>query len=890
VTRGTGLAVVTHTGPDTQLGHIQQGVAQARLEDIKTPLAMKLDEFGNTLSWLIGMICVAVWIVSIPKMNDPSFGHSGDAAGGGDWIQGAIYYAKVAVALGVAAIPEGLPAVITLCLSLGTRRMAQRNVIVRKLSSVETLGCVSVICTDKTGTLTTNEMTVKSLVLLDKNFSKRELTVVEHEVEGYSYSPIGTVHGIVPHQEIHENPQGSVADVAAVCALCNDAKIVGNDAALRSVQGAIEEDVIDESGHTKSRYRPTSPTNSKESKTIHNRDLLPTEKAYGRVGEPTEAALCVLAEKLGGLFHYFDPEASLLDHVDPTTGLHINIPPSVLATANVNSWRSTHPRRATLEFDRNRKSMSVLCDYTGGQNGKPMPISESKNNNNNNNNVKVRNRLLVKGAPNLLMERCTHVKLRDGTETKLTNELRREIMAKISELATRPLRCLALAVKETKNLESSLQSFVPNREGGGGGGDATKHPLLSDSSKYKDIESGLTLVGIVGIKDPARPEVADSIKLCSKAGIRVMMITGDAKDTAVAIARDVNIFPPASEDQDEQVKAYEGREFFRKKEKEQLDILREGNIVFCRAEPADKQKLVKMLQSLNEIPAMTGDGVNDAPALQQAAIGVAMGITGTEVAKDAADMILVDDNFSTIVNAVEEGRRIYANMQAFICFLISCNIGEICAIFFATLAGFPEPLTAMHLLWINLVTDGPPATALGFNPPAPDLMEQPPRPSDEPIMTQWLLTRYCLTGLYVGLATIGVFASHYMSQGVDLSQLATWSQCGVFWHPQNGMICSELFQGSGRLLPQTLSLTTLVCMEMLKALSAVSVDNSLFRVGPQENPWLIAGVTGPFLLHLFVLYSSKFGLSALGESFGMVRSSICCWLAGHGLGYCSRRF
>jgi P-type Ca2+ transporter type 2C len=249
-----------------------------------------------------------------------------------------------------------------------------------------------------------------------------------------------------------------------------------------------------------------------------------------------------------------------------------------------------------------------------------------------------------------------------------------------------------------------------------------------------------------------------------------------------------------------------------------------------------------------------------------------MGIAGTEVSKEAADMILADDNFSTIVSAVEEGRRIYNNMQAFICFLISCNIGEICAIFFATLAGFPEPLTAMHLLWVNLVTDGPPATALGFNPPAPDLMEAPPRPSDEPIMTRWLLTRYCLTGLYVGLATIGVFAQHYLSQGITLAQLATWSQCGEFWTPGEGVAsCSVLFQGSGRMLPQTLALTTLVCMEMLKALSAVSVDNSIFRVGPQDNKWLLLGVSGPLLLHLFVLYSSKLGLPGLGESFGMVR-------------------
>ena len=189
--------------------------------------------------------------------------------------------------------------------------------------------------------------------------------------------------------------------------------------------------------------------------------------------------------------------------------------------------------------------------------------------------------------------------------------------------------------------------------------------------------------------------------------------------------------------------------------------------------------------------------------------------------------------------------------------------------------GIPEPLTAMHLLWVNLVTDGPPATALGFNPPSPDLMDDPPRPSDEPIMTNWLLTRYCLTGLYVGIATIGVFAQHYLDQGITLSQLSSWSQCGEFWSPVEGVgMCSDLFQGSGRMLPQTLALTTLVCMEMFKALSAVSVDNSLLTVGPQSNPWLLLGVAVPFLLHLLVLYSPDLGIPALGESFGMVSLAV----------------
>eukprot|EP00571_Detonula_confervacea_P008690 CAMPEP_0172320496 /NCGR_PEP_ID=MMETSP1058-20130122/40680_1 /TAXON_ID=83371 /ORGANISM="Detonula confervacea, Strain CCMP 353" /LENGTH=1609 /DNA_ID=CAMNT_0013035775 /DNA_START=220 /DNA_END=5050 /DNA_ORIENTATION=- len=780
ITSGKGVGVVVRTGMDTEMGKIQRAVTEAASDEQahRTPLAIKLDEFGDTLTKVIGFICVAVWAASIPKFNDPTFKTP---------VEGAVYYAKVAVALGVAAIPEGLPAVITLCLSLGTRRMAKRNVIVRKLPSVETLGCTSVICTDKTGTLTTNEMTAVSLVLLESS------VVEEYAISGVSYSPEGRIDGIEHSLEVQRNPNGAVADIAAISALCNDANIVGYDEPKAS------------------------------------------SKTYERLGEPTEAALCVLAEKLGGKF----------SESESTTA-------KTLAAANVNTWRVDHPRQATLEFSRDRKSMSVLASRWSNSSARG-------------------NRLLVKGAPNLLLERCTHAKLRDGTVVKLDGKLRRQIEQKTTDLATRPLRCLALALKETDKLEESLRHYSQ---------DATnadeRHPLLSDPENYASIESGLTWVGMVGIKDPARPEVAESINQCHDAGIRVIMITGDARDTAVAIARDVNILPPASMGQ--KIKAYEGREFFVKPENEQLQLLASpGNMIFCRAEPSDKQKLIKMLQSLGEIAAMTGDGVNDAPALQQANIGIAMGISGTEVAKEAADMVLADDNFSTIVAAVEEGRCIYANMQAFICFLISCNIGEIVAMLLAAVCGFPEPLSAMHLLWVNLVTDGPPATALGFNPPSPDVMSQKPRPSDEPIMTKWMAYRYLVTGLYVGFATVGSFVGHYLAQGISLRQLRSWSKCDLTWSPPDGATCESLFQGAGRELPQTLSLTVLVCMELFKALSAVSVDSSLLTVGPNKNPWLIGGVALPFLLHIAVVYSAKLGFPGLAKSFGLAPLSLHDW-------------
>jgi P-type Ca2+ transporter type 2C len=386
-------------------------------------------------------------------------------------------------------------------------------------------------------------MTVVSLVLVE-HAKKEGAKVCEHGVEGFSYSPMGVIDGIPSHQEVRDQPLGAVADIAAVSAICNDARIIGNDDCNAEHDSA-------------------------------------TKKPYERVGEPTEAALCVLAEKLGGM-----SSANSDDAV-----------PSALASANVNAWRAYNPRLATLEFSRDRKSMSVLCSvpkvYSSPEHG-TVRIKPKRPG----------NRLLVKGAPNLLIERCTHVKYRDGTVVRMTGQLRRDIEAKVSELATRPLRCLALAVKDSKQLEDSLRRFSPQDDR-----EVARHPLLADSSNYRSIESGLTLVGIVGIKDPARPGVADSIDLCTRAGIRVMMITGDAKDTAIAIARDVHIFPTDSDADGTELKAYEGREFFAKASEEQLELLKEGNIVFCRAEPADKQKLIKMLQSLNEVTCMTGDGV-----------------------------------------------------------------------------------------------------------------------------------------------------------------------------------------------------------------------------------------------------------------------------------------
>ncbi len=770
VTGGSGWVVVSATGMRTEVGKIQAGVQEAKKEGGKTPLKQKVDEFGRKLTYVIGGICVAAWLASMPHFNDPIFG---------SYAAGAVYFAKVAIALAVAAIPEGLPAVITLCLSLGTRRMASKNVIVRKLPSIETLGCTTVICTDKTGTLTTGQMTAVSLVTVEKDGAVKEL-----EITGGTYEPVGDVVGL---------PEGAMKlpgwqYLAQVCAMCNDAHIAFQDG------------------------------------------------KYIRSGEPTEAALSVLVEKLG------------------VPGLEKSSDPVVLASQCTNFWKAEYARIATLEFSCDRKSMSVLA----------RPLNDRNKS----------NKLFVKGAPELLLDRCSSLMIPSGKVVPMTGDYYRKLTTKMKGIAERPLRCLLLALKDGREM-GDLGSL---REGGGAG----RHPKLREPSNFANLESDLTFVGAIGIMDPARPEVPQAMVKCQEAGIRVVCITGDSKETAIAIARQVNIF---GEFEDVAKRAWVAREFFSLDKHIQKDLLATGNMLFCRTEPLDKQRLVKMLQELGEVPAMTGDGVNDAPALQQAAIGIAMGISGTEMSKDASDMVIMDDNFATIISAVEEGRAIFNNMQAFICFLISCNIGEILTILTATILGLPEPLTPLHLLWVNLVTDGPPATALGFNPPEVDSMSKPPRRKDEPILSTWLLIRYVITGTYVGFAAVGIMVHWFLDHGVTWKELLGWSECshwegfaptGLEGSSLKG--CSIFAEGMAK--PQSLSLTVLIVIEMLKALSAVSVDNSMLYAPPWRNGWLIAGVALPSFLHLAMLYTpsacSILGLEPLTveDWFTVLRFSI----------------
>jgi len=629
-------------------------------------------------------------------------------------------------------------------------------------------------------------MVVEAMVVCDTSGSD----VKEYAVSGTGYAP---TDGIVVDHDVSQDTVGALETLSSVCALCNEAQIIYKD-------GQFE-----------------------------------------RIGEPTEAALLCLLEKM--CLPGYDAPANDVER----------------AAFFKNIVHSKYELEATLEFNRDRKSMSVLCKNkeTGSRS------------------------LFVKGAAELLLNRCTTLMQADGSVVPMSSEDRTKLAEQITDMSKRPLRVLGMAIKPNMPSKEELPDELKNID------------------EYINIESELTFVGLTGIKDPPRPEVKSAIQECKDAGIRVIMITGDNKVTAEAIARDVGIF---DEHTNIKGKSFTGAEFFHGSisddERARLIMRGGGSRVFSRTEPRDKQLLVKLLRSCGEVPAMTGDGVNDAPALKQASIGIAMGIAGTEVAKEASDMILADDNFATIVNAVEEGRSIYSNMKAFIRYMISSNIGEVVSIFLTSCIGCPEGLIPVQLLWVNLVTDGPPATALGFNPPDPDVMLKPPRGKDDPLINNWVFFRYMVIGLYVGFATVGIFVFWYTEYenfvnylGPDVmntlgaefdghsmvtyEQLTKWGQCRTgdeavgtifedfsvndFDNTGDGNVedfttdpCSYFTKG--KMKASTLSLSVLVTIEMFNALNAVSEDGSLLTIPPWVNPWLLFAMFLSFFFHFVILY------------------------------------
>jgi Ca2+ transporting ATPase len=734
---GKARGIVVGTGDSTELGAIRKLLSEK--EEEASPLQKKLDDFGDLLSKVITVICVVVWVINIGHFSDPEHGNI---------LKGAIYYFNIAVALAVAAIPEGLPAVVTTCLALGSQRMSKRNAIVRNLPSVETLGCTTVICSDKTGTLTTNKMSITKVLYVENANSLAEL-----DVQGNSYAPVGDIS--VRGAKI-EKPWTvpALQQLAVIGSLCNEGSIT---------------------------Y---------------------AKGTYDRVGEPTEVAIKVLAEKIG------------------TDQSVAGFSPEALALAHNKVHERNHRKEATLEFSRDRKSMSVLV-----------------------NNLKTNKySFLVKGAPENVLARSTHVFISSTQQVvPLTDVLRAKITAQTLTLSEQALRCIGLARIDDAKPRSSYDFNRPE--------------------DFAKVESNMTFVGVVGMFDPPREEVAPAVALCRTAGIRVIVITGDNKVTAESICRRIGIF---GADEDLKGKSYTGREFDDLTPAEKAKAVQRASL-FSRTEPAHKSALVRLLRDQGEVVAMTGDGVNDAPALKMADIGIAMG-SGTAVAKGASQMVLADDNFATIVGAVEEGRSIYNNTKQFIRYLISSNIGEVVCIFLTAALGMPEALVPVQLLWVNLVTDGLPATALGFNPAEADIMKRKPRGQGDPIINGWMFFRYLVIGMYVGFATVAGFGYWFMyySGGPQLS----WNQL-ISHHKCLGTIAGtshacDLYKHD---IPATISLSILVTIEMFNALNSVSENQSIFTMPPFVNPLLIGAVLLSFALHFMILYvpflASVFGVQPL---------------------------
>eukprot|EP01104_Vermistella_antarctica_P016009 TRINITY_DN536_c0_g1_i2.p1 TRINITY_DN536_c0_g1~~TRINITY_DN536_c0_g1_i2.p1 ORF type:complete len:954 (-),score=280.59 TRINITY_DN536_c0_g1_i2:119-2980(-) len=731
VALGKARGIVVGTGLDTEIGKVKQSLMD--IEDGVSPLKKKLDEFGAMLSKVITVICILVWVINIGKFSNSEHG---------SFFKGAVYYFKIAVALAVAAIPEGLPAVVTTCLALGTVKMAKKNAIVRSLPAVEALGCTTTICSDKTGTLTTNQMCVRRVITLEKK-SARKVVAEEFDVAGRSFHPVGEISDA--DGNVLQNPYAHpiLSEVAHVCSMCNDSSI----------------------------------------------EYVELSDSYEKVGEPTEVALKVLVEKIGT-----GTDKSRLSHEQ-------------LALASNKVHEASFNKLATLEFSRDRKSMSALCTTDDGSNV-----------------------LFVKGAPETVLERCTHVRVASGDSVEtvtLTPTIRKEINATLLNLASEALRVLAVAVVDD----------AP----------AYKDFDFSDPANYADYESNMTFLGLTAMLDPPRAEVRGAIAKCRSAGIRVVVITGDNKNTAEAIARQIGVF---NDKENLDGLSFTGREFDQLSDDDKRAAVANASL-FSRTEPSHKQLLVKLLQEQGEVVAMTGDGVNDAPALKRADIGIAMG-SGTAVAKGASEMVLADDNFATIVSAVEEGRAIYNNTKQFIRYLISSNIGEVACIFITAALGMPEALVPVQLLWVNLVTDGLPATALSVNKPDSDIMQQAPRGSNDPIINGWLFFRYVIIGLYIGFATVAGFAYWYMFfEGgplVSWAQLTSFDQCVGEVAP--GVLCT-IFKDPR---PSTVSLSILVTIEMFNALNSLSENQSLFQMPPWTNIWLVLAVVVSFALHFIILY------------------------------------
>lgn len=655
ISYGRGKAVVVATGMDTEMGKIADALQQS--DDEKTPLQKKMGEISKVLTKVVVGISIFVFLFGIIKTGDFTGAHILDTF-------------LVAVALAVAAIPEGLPAVVTIVLSIGVTSMAKRQALIRKLNAVETLGCTQIICTDKTGTLTQNKM-----------------TVVQDE----------------------SNNQKLLAEAMA---LCSDAEIGEDD---------IE-----------------------------------------AIGEPTEAALVNFANKIGLPKYKLEQEA---------------------------------PRIGEAPFDSMRKMMSTV----------------------HNKNEKIIQ--YTKGACEILLERSTHYLDKDGQVVPMTEEIKQEVRRKNKEFADKALRLLGAACRE--------------------------HDQVPENFDAENLEKDLTFIGFVGMIDPCRPEVYDAIKECRKAGIRPVMITGDHIDTAVAIGKDLGIIKDASE-------AMTGAELDGLSEKDLIKKVKKCS-VFARVQPEHKTKIVRAFKAQDLVVAMTGDGVNDAPSIKAADIGISMGITGTDVTKQASDMVLADDNFATIVNAVEEGRKIYDNIRKVLQFQLSTNAAEVIYVFLASAFGITV-VTPAQLLWINMVTDSTPGLALGMEKAEGNLMKRKPRNSNEGVFSDGAGSSMIIHGVIMAFI---VLLSFFIGQYIELGHY------GVF-ESVDGM---------------TMAFLTANLVEMFYAICMRTQKGSIFKM-KTRNKWLL----GSFMLSL-IFTAGVIYIPALSKLFGLATISFKEFAIAFGLAF-----
>lgn len=661
ITRGRAIGVVATTGHNTEIGKIATNIQSTKEED--SPLQIKLAKLSKTLGYLVIAVSIIVFIVGLLRP-DLSI----------------IDSLMTAVSLAVAAIPEGLAAVVTIVLSIGMNRMAKKNAIVKKLLAVETLGTTTFIASDKTGTLTQNEMTVKTVFTNGKHF----------DVDGVGYSPEGDI--IADGQKVNVSENRELEILITAASLNSDAKL----------------------------------------KQDNNK--------WEIIGDPTEGALITLSEK---------------------------------ASLSNETLNDEFKRVKEYPFDSSRKMMTTFHE----------------------NYFDDKFIAFTKGAPDIMIQKSSKIML-NGEIVDFTPQLKQELLNKNNEYARQALRVLAFAYRIWDSLPED------------------KNPTY--------IESDMIFIGLTGMIDPARPEVKAAIKECKTAGIIPMMITGDYLETALAIGKDLGIA-----DSDDQ--AIMGKELNDMTD-EQLREIVETKRIFARVSPENKVQIVTALKNNGEITAMTGDGVNDAPAIKKADIGIAMGITGTDVAKGTAEVILTDDNFATIVNAVEEGRIIYANIKKFVSFLLTCNIGEVLIMLIAMVIGAPIPLTVIQLLWLNLVTDSFPALALGVEKGEPNIMNERPRKSDEQIIDKTMFDNILVQAIAITVATLGAFFISLNYLHVDVS-------------------------GESQLhAAQTVAFITLILAELLRSFSSRSERYTVFEIGVFSNKSLVHAFIGSFILTLSVVY------------------------------------